>query len=87
VGLLSSLLGFGVTIVAALLIYRLAYSAVLGLVEAALGGATVGALEKWFIAFLLLFIFLAVGARIGRFARDWIDAGKRVVRRPAGAAR
>jgi len=82
-GLLSSLLGFGVTIAAALLIYRLAYAGVLALVEAGMGGSTVGALEKWFIAFLLLFIFLAVGARIGRFARDWIDAGKKVVARPA----
>jgi hypothetical protein len=83
VGLLASILGFGVTIAAAMILYRLAFSGVVWAIETAMGGK-IGALEKLFLVFVLLFVFISVATRVGRNTRDWINDGRRVVRaRPA----
>ena len=80
-GFLASILGFGVTIVAGIIIYTFAFSGAVFLVELFTGPTD--ATTRYIIAFVLIFVFVAIATRVGRFARDWIEAGRRVVRRPA----
>lgn len=85
--LLASLLGFGVTIVAAILIYAVAFQATVAAIEWGLGlnQGTLSPTMKWIVVFILIFIFISLATRVGRFARDWIEAGRKVERRPARA--
>lgn len=78
-GFLSWILGFGVTIAAAMILYRLAFDGTVWLIERAVGGK-LGAMEKIFLVFILLFIFIAVATKVGRHARDWINDGKKISR-------
>jgi cytochrome b subunit of formate dehydrogenase len=81
VGWIASLLGFGVSIVAGILIYAFAFDGAVWLVEQVTGPTD--AMTRYIIAFAMIFIFVAIAARVGRFARDWIEAGRAYDRRPA----
>ncbi len=78
---LASLLGFGTTIVAGILLYAYTFNGAVWLVEQITGPTE--AMTKYIIAFALIFVFVSAATRVGRFARDWIEAGRRVVRKPA----
>ena len=86
VGWLATILGFGVTIAALALIYRLAYEATINLVGAAIGGATLDNMQRLIVSILLLMVFIGVAQRAGRWVRDWINAGRKVVRRSRPSA-
>ncbi len=75
VGWLATLLGFGVTIVAILLIYRVAYEKTVDIVSGALGSG-MSQMVQVVISMLLLIVFIAIGQWAGRMARDWINAGR-----------
>lgn len=76
---LASILGFGVTIVAGVLLYAFAFDGAVWLVGQITG--PVGATTRYIIAFAMIFVFVAIAARFGRFARDWIEQGRAVQRR------
>lgn len=81
VAFLASILGFGVTIVAAILIYAFAFDGTVWLIEQIAGPR--GPTEKLVIVFALIFVFISIATRVGRHARDWIEAGRKVQRQPA----
>jgi hypothetical protein len=75
VAFLAALLGFGVSIVAGILLYAYAFDGAVWLVEQLTGQTS--ATTRLIVAFVLIFVFVAAAARVGRFARDWIEAGPR----------
>jgi cytochrome b subunit of formate dehydrogenase len=79
VAFLAGVLGFGVTIVAGVLLYAFAFDGAVWLVGQATG--PVGSTTRLIIAFAMIFVFVAISARAGRFARDWIERGRAVQRR------
>lgn len=83
VGLLSGILGFGLSIVASILIYAYAFEGAVWLIDKVIG-QEMGATGRWIVMFVLLFAFISVGVRVGRSARSWIEAG---ARRPRPSAR
>lgn len=76
VGWLATILGFGVTIVAILLLYRIAYEASVDMVRGAFGG-TITQTISLVITTVLLIVFIALGQWAGRMTRDWINHGRR----------
>lgn len=86
-GWLATILGFGVTIAAIMLIYRIAYEGALEIVRSVLGGPSVSQMIQIVISTLLIIVFIALGQWAGRMARDWINAGRRGAPRAARARR
>ena len=78
---IASLLGFGVTIMALILSYAYAFQGIVWLVGQVTGATDT--MTRMIIAFVLIFVFVALASKVGRFARDWIEAGRTVQRRPA----
>jgi len=74
VGFLAGALGFGLSIVASILIYAYAFNGAVWLIDQIVG-QDVGVTGRWIVMFVLLFLFISVGVRVGRFARSWIEAG------------
>ena len=84
-GFIAAILGFGASIVAGILIYAYAFDGAVWLVEQFTGPTN--ASTKLIVGFALIFVFVAIAARVGRFARDWIEAGRQVPRRPGAKQR
>lgn len=78
-GFLAGALGFGLSIVASILIYAYAFNGAVWLIDQIVG-QDVGVTGRWIVMFVLLFLFISVGVRVGRFARSWIEAGARTPR-------
>lgn len=81
-GVLATILSWAVTIVALMLLFKLAFDATLAGIELIINRPFSG-MESMVVVFILFFVFFAIGGRVGRMVRDWINAGKRVVRQPA----
>jgi hypothetical protein len=80
-GWIASILGFGVSVAAAIVIYVYAFDSTVWMIEKFTGPTD--ATTKWIIAFILIFVFVSIGTKVGRFARDWIEAGPRGGRQAA----
>ncbi len=78
---IASILGFGVSVAAAVVIYSYAFDSTVWMIEQFTGPTD--ATTKWIIAFIMIFIFVSIATRFGRFARDWIEAGPRGGRQSA----
>ncbi len=75
----AAFLGFGLAVAASILIYAYAFDSVVWLVDQVIG-QDIGPNGRYFVMFALLFLFISIGVRVGRFARDWIEAGARKTR-------
>ena len=78
---IASILGFGVSVAAAVVIYAYAFDGAVWVIEQFTGPTD--ATMKWVIAFILIFVFVSIATKVGRFARDWIEAGPRGGRQAA----
>ena len=79
---LAALLGFGLAIAASILIYAYAFDGLVWVIDQVIG-QDVGPNGRYILMFVLIFVFIAIGVRVGRFARDWIEAGARKSRASA----
>ncbi len=82
VAFLAALLGFGLAIAASILIYAYAFDGLVWVIDQVIG-QDVGPNGRYILMFVLIFVFIAIGVRVGRFARDWIEAGARKSRASA----